>query len=765
MAAYLVALALVVVSVVVGRAVCAACAIGPGSAPPVGLATLIVVAALGVRLPGGAALAAVLIAASVVASGVLLWRRARSITVDTGAFAVAGLAAAVGSVPFWAAGTVGLPGMSLNNDTAVHMLWAEGLRSAEMSRLYPANPGYPLGPHSLLASLATGTGANMDVVLTALVIAIPVLMSLVAFNLLRSGASSWLAAPAALAVAYVYLSAAWFGQAAFKEPTVALLLLGLVATVGPLLRAERIPVRAGAPAGLLTAALLLVYSYLALAWIGLAVVLIVLLTIIRGRRPSWASTTAAARRIVPPLALASAVTLVGILSEIRRIARYANPSGTSTVEVGIPTADLGNLAQPLRKTEALGIWPVADWRFPPADGTFLVEPLLIVLVVCLVLGAVYLVLRGQPELPGALAAAALIAQVSAGQQSPYVTAKALAILSPFVALVLFRALLLRPVASSERASTLYGGRVVLAAGLLLAGGLSSIMVLRFSPVESPAQRDQLGQLRPLLDDGPALLLVQDDYAGWRLRGLPVAYPGVGFPSPISVTGRPTKPLTPGQPVDWDSVEPKTLDRFAYVVTTASDAQSAPPPNFRLIGRTALYEAWKRTGPTPPQRIIEGAGTASAPLDCNSPQGRRLRRSAGTATVLARPPVVVATNLPPLSPGVATPVTLDLPAGRWELSMRYASQVPLRLQIGTRSVPVPANTTRLAALWPVARVRSTGVPQPLLVIAEKESRLTPGFIASSVAELVAVLDVPEQRVRLRGACGRSVDHYVLDAPTR
>ena len=761
MAAYLVALALVLAAAGAGRAVCSVSGLAPAAAPAVGLATLLVVASFGVRLPGQATTAAVLVALLLLAALAWLLRQGTRPRLDLGATVTAAAAAAFGSLPFAAVGFVGIPGVSVNNDTSVHLLWAEGLRSAEMGRLYPTNPGYPLGPHSLLATLASATGSDMDTALTALVIAIPVLVALLAFEVLRAGASTLLAVPAAVVVSLSYLSAAWYGQSAFKEPTVALLLLGFAVTVGPLLRDPRSTARAGVPAGLLIAALLLVYSYLAIAWIGLAFVVISALTAVHALRPSRARLTATVRRFLPVSLVAVLVAFLGVLSEAGRLVNYATAGGASPTDVGIPAEALGNLAQPLVKTAALGVWPVADWRFPPAGGTFLLDQWTLAALVCVVVGAIYLVARHQPELPGALAAAAGVMVLSAGQQSPYVTAKALVILAPFVTLVLVQALLLRPTARSNRAVGIYGARLTLAAGFLLACGVSSAMVLRWNPVESPAQRDQLAEIRPLLGDGPTLMMVEDDYAGWRLRGAPVAYGGAGFPAPIAATARPSKPSGFGVPTDWDTFDASTLDRFAYAVTTRSPYQSEAPTNFKRIRQTALYDVWKRTGPTSERRILESAGTPAATLDCKTAPGRRLARRAGTATVLARPPVTVADGLPALVPGVAFPVEVKLPRGSWTLSLRYASQVPLRLQLGRQSFAVPANTTRLGAYWPTLRIRSSGTAQPLLVIAERATRLTPGTIASTVSGIVATSDRLERKVSLGAACGRAVDYYTLD----
>ena len=119
-------------------------------------------------------------------------------------------------------------------------------------------------------------------------------------------------------------------------------------------------------------------------------------------------------------------------------------------------------------------------------------------------------------------------------------------------------------------------------------------------------------------------------------------------------------------------------------------------------------------------------------------------------------------MPPLVPGAATPVPVKLPRGTWSLSVQYTGQVPVRLQLGRRAFELPANTTRAGNWWPAMSVRSDGRQQELLVIAERESRLTPTTIAASVSRIVAVREEPRQRVPLRQACGQLVDWYRLAA---
>ena len=185
LATYGAAVSFILASVVTGRGVAALFGLrtwwAPG--PAVGMALLICVCALGVRLPGDSVTAAMLCAVVIFAS-LLLWVRSRAGLPPLTALLVVLAALVVAALPFYVNGRFGLLGVSLNNDTSVHLLWAEAFRSDWMASLYPLPSGYPLGPHALMAALASTTGSAMDDVMNGLLIAVPALAALAALPLL-----------------------------------------------------------------------------------------------------------------------------------------------------------------------------------------------------------------------------------------------------------------------------------------------------------------------------------------------------------------------------------------------------------------------------------------------------------------------------------------------------------------------------------------------------------------------------------------------------
>ena len=213
-------------SLAVGQAALALCGRRDWTwlAGPVGLALLLVccgaAAGLGAR---GTALALVFAALMVAAVIVLVVRRGRPLS--AAGLIAAALAALFAAIPFIAAGRSGILGVGLvNDDMASHLLLADWI--AERFRPEPVliDQGYPLGPHALVAGLATTLGASSIDVFAGLVLAIPALTALVAYEAL-DGLGRAARAIAAALTALPYLAAAYLAQEAFKEPIMALFVL------------------------------------------------------------------------------------------------------------------------------------------------------------------------------------------------------------------------------------------------------------------------------------------------------------------------------------------------------------------------------------------------------------------------------------------------------------------------------------------------------------------------------------------------------------
>jgi hypothetical protein len=314
-----------------------------------------------------------------------------------------------------------------------------------------------------------------------------------------------------------------------------------------------------------------------------------------------------------------------------------------------------------------------------------------------------------------------------------------------------------------------------ALGIVLAVGaaVSSFLALRDAPVGPTSHERQLRRLAARIDGRSVLYLNADDFAQWDLRGTRVAVPPLLY-APSIAPRRRAKPAAETAPTDLDSFDPATLDRYEYVIASAAAYQSRPSFNFRLAARTSDFVLWRRAGLTPPRSIIEPTRAPGAVLDCSSARGRRILAAGGTAATLPEPVVGArsAWSAQPFTAGRSAAQTLQVPAGRWDVSLQYVSNTALDVRGPGMSVRVPANLERLSNFWPAGTVvqpRSgpltirvtTGHPGAvgrLLGAPARTRALGPRDHAPLGALALTRSGARPRIVPLRQACGRYVDWY-------
>ena len=275
-----------------------------GLAPAIGLAALMALAVLGSRIADGAG-AAIAMALLCVASLAFVRRGGIGNAALAALVVLAGLAAA--ALPFLLAGHSGILGAALiNDDMASHLQIAEHVRSPLADAPRFAEGGYPIGPHAIVAGLAEGLGISIVDAFAALTIALAPLLALTLLAALDH-LPPLRRVLAALVAALSYLSAAYIGQGAFKEPLEALIVIAFAIYVADLVGLGRSePAVAGdrpafwraVPAGLLAAASVLNYSLPGLVWIAaVAAAILVLRYYVLGPRPQGLAI--AWRRLLP----------------------------------------------------------------------------------------------------------------------------------------------------------------------------------------------------------------------------------------------------------------------------------------------------------------------------------------------------------------------------------------------------------------------------------------------------------------------------------
>jgi len=797
-------------SLLVGRA--ALVFAGPGGrrawlAPAAGFGAILTVAGFLARAPGHGTTATVGVVVLLAASALLLWWRGeRPGRWPRVGIAVAVLVAAILSIPFAVDGRWGLLGVGFNNDLGLHLAWAEWLRNG----LGPTpEAGYPLGPHALAGAVADLPGIGLGQAFVGEIFAIAVLTALTALAALGD-LGPVRRALAAILVAISYLGASYFAQGAFKETAEALFVLAFAVYLHdldlglPRRRADtssqtrRIGPSAVILPLCLAGGIFFSYSFAGLAW-PLAILILWGASVPAIR---LAARPAALRRtVLRPKPLLAIVVLGGLAVAAMLVGPYAFVHGFNRV-AGT------NTYGPVSPAEALGVWPTSNYRLDAAGGAQLSGLAIAIGALAVLVGAVWWLRRREFAVPIALGACTLLYIAALATSGDYSQAKALMIAAPLAMLVAIRPLLFecRPQSGRKTAriastnttesrqeesgrssprtagtnTTARVGWAALAVAFVAGAAYSSLLVLRDAPIGPPGHGAELQAFLPEIEGEPVLYAGQDRYAAYELRGADTHVPLVEFPD-TQVTANPEKPFDTGNaysPIDFDSFSRATLGWAPYAITGRAAWNSEAPPNFRRIAATHSYVLWKRTGPPPEDRhvLLEGTEPA-AHADCAAPELRILTANPGRAGVFPGAAIGARDEWSPsptMETGESASQTLDLPAGRWLLSLQYFSPFGLTLSAPGLDLALPAaldgqrpNTISLAnqgQFWPAGAIRSDGGPVRFTVSAAEPTTLQrlSGYTGkANLGELVAVPARPQRTAPLGQACGRWLDWYEAD----
>jgi hypothetical protein len=766
-ATYAAAAIIVAASLLVGRAALRLLRRDGGSwlDGPVGLAILLAVCSISVRLPHRATTTVFILLAILVASVVILRGRilpsGASLALAAPAALIALLAA---SLPFIASGNVGILGIGVNNDLAGHLHYAAWL--LDPTDLVPHNirAGYPLGPQGLAAALSNATGMEPLSAILGFLLAIPVLTAIAAMALLddlrvipRTIAGALTALP--------YIAAATFGIGGFKETVMGLFAVALVLTLREISLGEGDRRGLLVVIGVLLAGMLGVYSYPGVAY-GAAILAVwaILETIALARSGEGARVRAmlvtGAKLSVIPLILLALAAIVAY----PQIKDFAGQVG----DIFHAPSRLKDAVSPL---ESLGAWPSGDF-LRGTDG--LASPWIFgaIGLIGLVVGALQAVRRRELALLAGLIGLGLIYLETVLSGGLYVQAKALGIIAPLLMLVILRGLL-EPSDAPAQARAPYL-RLGFAIGFIVIASYSTFLALRDSRV---APREyaaaQLGKFRPLLHNKQVLSLTSDRFTDYYLRGANVLSPARFAEENVL----PRKGKFERLPVDFDSVVPGALDRFDYAITTSAAYKSAPPSNFKEVGSTDDFILWKRTGKTPLIGVLPEEERPGALFNCRN---RKLRQIVGDAekngytTARVQPASVIGKRLfwspgSTLNDGDQIHQLLVLPKGRWHLSIQYYSPV-LDLTVdapGLHKTLTPTGDggvvfrTDQGPFWPLGTVVSRGGPMQVTVRAGGLSRLQKLLgvdQGADIGNVTAARPEDAREIPLRQACGQYVDHF-------
>ncbi|MSO42544.1 MAG: hypothetical protein EXQ70_11780 [Solirubrobacterales bacterium] len=735
--------------------------------PVIGLATVLVISSAAVRLPGDAYTALVVVAVAVIAALVVIRGNPFSGLDPKVVLPLIAIVLVAASLPFIASDRIGILGVGINNDLAAHLLWVDWLQDTSLQSpigLVDDRPGYPLGPHGLAAALSLLFGGDAAVpALLGLILAVPVLTSLTALGVLGDLPPARRLLGAALS-GLAYLAASSLALGGFKEVVLGLLLLGGVLAMRDLGR--RPEWRGAAVIGLISAGIIATYGLPGLYWLAFAMILWAIVeTAVRWRERGRAAAGAALRRGGALFGVAVAATVVFAAAELPRAIEFVTSEELS--DVNGADAKLRVAVSPL---EALGVWPSGD--FLEGLGGVGAWPLFAALgLVALGYGLWRAARERELALLAGLGAVGLVYLGTLNKGGLYIQSKALVVAAPLVMLVIVRGLL-EPAPEGARARGPSMVRAGLAAAFVAIAAYSSFLALRDAVVAPSEHADELGRLRKVIGDEAVISLTSDRFTDFYLRNTRVRSPARNAEAKIAARGGKDFRL----PVDFDSVEPAGFDYFRYALTTGAAYQSQPPPNMRAVAQTDSYVLYERRGNTPD--LSRGFGEEARPgkvLNCKDPGlNIQLKRKVVTGAVIWTPRPIPGKRQSwepslDLAPGSEATQTLELPRGRWNISLQYLSPlVPITVEgPGLRS-ELPAGLEGAipfrpgqGPFWPVGVLDSPGGKveitvrsgdlNPLQKLLGVDAEASIGNVAASGRGSAHLIDK-------LGACGTYTDHY-------
>jgi hypothetical protein len=197
-----------------------------------------------------------------------------------------------------------------------------------------------------------------------------------------------------------------------------------------------------------------------------------------------------------------------------------------------------------------------------------------------------------------------------------------------------------------------------------------------------------------------------------------------------------------------------------------------PDNIRPVARTRWDVLWKRVSGTLPRHHLAEGEAPGKVLDCRTAGGRRLADSGGVAYVRPQPVVpgrgrwrTATGEAPPGVPWEATngetrTQVLQLPAGTWDISLRWFSDLPLRLSAGSLHTTLPAYINDDVTFASAGRVTSDGGPLTVRVDVPPRRRVATLRTVRLGTVAATRVDQPGRLVPVARACGKYVDWYRL-----
>jgi hypothetical protein len=771
LAVYLSAAAISLVALVLGAGICRLLRVAEWLAPTLGLSAAMLIVLVAIRLPGEIWAAVAALAGALILAGAMLLRGgldAREVrTAALIGIPVGLVLLGACSLPFVEYGRVGELGPGFNPDPFFHMGQADAMRAVGLDARVTSR-GYPIGPHALVATVATGLGIGTAPAFVGLLLAIPVLTGLTALAALRD-LPPWRRILAASLVGLPYLPAAYFSQGSFKEPILASCFLACTLTVREARNLARPDLGALAAIVLAGAGGAVAFGWPAFTWPAALLVVYAVLAAPRDAVRNVLGRPGARRRAIA-VAVVAAVAAAGLV-----VAAQASGFFGGAGKYLFAEGAGGNFQGQLSPFEAVGIWPSSDFRTQPESQQLLFTVVVALGVGVAAWGIAWCWRRGDRALLAGAIAGLMIYAIARPFTLAYNSGKALVVVAPLLTLIAMRALLAGwPAAAAWTPRRVTWIAVVVAFVAATAG--STAIALRAAVPRPHEVSNDLSALVPLVRGEPTLYLGRSHWIGWDLRAARLwGFQGTVTPLARRLREQGTKAPRHGQVdlVDVDSIPAAALDRFTYIVAPRTAYGSTLPDNFRPVRRTRWYVLWKRHGRTAPRVTLDENSAPGGVLSCDNPLIAALIKSGAVAFVRPRPvtgavgrwraspgtPDASAAGSPGaggVPPGASLFQTLDLGHGTWELALSYSSGVALRVRAGPLDAVLPAYVEDTSRLFAVGRIVTSAPHTRVRVQVTPANRLLVDRWMQLGMLVATRLDDRGEVVPLGRACGRYVD---------
>jgi hypothetical protein len=543
---------------------------------------------------------------------------------------------AVFAAPIVLSGHPTFGGYAVDGDPAFHFLLAlellahghrslndlpnDTFPSVQIMRGYLASD-YPVGADLAVGALRPLVGVDLAWIYSPFIATFLTFGGLALEELLRGLVESrplrtlcaFIAAQAGLAYSLYLISS-------IKELAIIWLTVLLVVLVA-LVLGRRPSARALVPVAVVTAAALYVLAVPAVPWIGLPLLALTIGSLWRVRRALRRPSPRTIAAVTGVIALTAAISLPVLLTAVT--------SFNTTSSVLTSGSVTGELLGPLSKYEIFGIWPVGDFRRPLLLHATPIHIVIWIAIASTLVGGLWTLQRRAWGPALLLLGNAFVGVLLLRQATPYAASKVEAILSTTAVL----AAMLGAVALS-RAWRPLGW--VLAAVLTLAVLWTNDKSLRAAPLAPQPRFAELSRIDArFAGPGPSFYNLWDaEYSTYFARRLGAYEPGIyEFP--------PTRPgaifpagLAVQIPWDPNDLEPAYVQSMRLLVLGRSPVLSRPPADFRLVFRGRYYDVYEHehtprvlahdpvtTGPLGPKFTLSCARIRRVAARARSEHGR------------------------------------------------------------------------------------------------------------------------------------------------